>query len=369
MRLFHVTEVPPQPVAVPVAAPPVTRFGLSIIVTVLGFGGFLAFGVPTQMLSVPFGLWWCELIVFFGLPYVALQLSTREPLKALGLRRPWAAGAVFGFALGVVNFFAVVAPVQYLTQLITPKSLLEVYDAAQVFRDKGPFELAAIIAGVCIAAPLCEETFFRGLVQPGLNEKLSAPLAIITTGWIFSFFHLDPIGFMARWELGAVFGLLAWRTGSLWPGIFMHLANNLTSTVLYFVAKSQGVDETSDDPRIVAGIAGIGGLALLFVVLMARRFPQALQAPQRAEEERVTVNATRAVLPWVVGGVLSLAALLVFDFRGSMVRAIDTALPVRHPTAAIQAAREDAIHGEMSFSDYAKVRRTPAVTDAGVPPQ
>jgi uncharacterized protein len=339
----------------PVPAPVVSRFGLAVIVMFLGFGAFVSVGVVTQLLSVAFGLWWCEVVIFFGIPFLALQLGRRAPLKALGLRRPWVAGALFGFGLGVANFFAAAAPLQYLSQLVAPKELLDLYDAAQVFRDKGPFELAAIISGVCIAAPLCEETFFRGLIQPGLNEKLSAPLAILATGCIFSFFHLDPVGFLARWELGIVFGLLAWRTGSLWPGIFMHLANNLTSTVLYFIARGEP-DDGTNDPTSVAAIAGIGGLALLFVMLMARRFPQALEAPLRAEDERIKVEPGRVAAPWILGAALSLAALLIFDFRGSAVRAIDTILPVKHPTPTLQSAREDALHGQLGLGEYRKLR-------------
>src|SRR5262249_10861687 len=161
-----------------------------------------------------------------------------------------------------------------------------------------------------------------------------------------SLFHLDPVGFLARWELGIVFGLLAWRSGSLWPGIFMHLANNLTSTVLYFIGRGETADG-SDDPLAIAAIAGLGGLALLFVLLMARRFPKVLDAPQRAVEERIAVDPVRAVLPWAAGAVLSLAGLLVFDFRGSAVRAFDAMVPVKHPTPALHSAREDALHGEL----------------------
>jgi membrane protease YdiL (CAAX protease family) len=365
-------SLPPPPLTQEIVpAPPVSRFGLALIVTVLGFGAFLSIGVVTQLLSVAFGLWWCEIVIFFGLPFVALKLSGREPLKALGLRRPWVAGAVFGFALGVTNFFAAAAPLQYLSQLLTPKSLLELYDAAQVFRDKGPLELAVIIGGVTIAAPLCEETFFRGLLQPGINEKLSVPLTIITTGMIFSFFHLDPVGFLARWELGIVFGLLAWRTGSLWPGIFMHLANNLTSTVLYFIARGEP-DDGTNDPASVAAIAGVGGLLLLLVMLAARRFPSVLDAPARAEEVRVKADPRLVVMPWLFGAFLSLAALLAFDFRGSAVRAIDSVFPVKHPDASLKDARDRALRGDLSLGDYRRARlgnKDAGVTDAPAPPQ
>ena len=58
----------------------------------------------------------------------------------------------------------------------------------------------------------------------------TARAGLVTTAFVFSAFHLDPVGFLARFELGLLFGLFFFRTGSLWPGIAAHAANNLVST-------------------------------------------------------------------------------------------------------------------------------------------
>jgi membrane protease YdiL (CAAX protease family) len=367
------SDAPPDPVQTIVPASPVTRAQLAIICCVLAFLVFVSVGVATQLLSLPFGLWWSELFIFFGIPYVALTLSGRAPFRAVGMRKPWLSGAVFGFALGVTNFFAVVAPMMFLSQKIAPKWLLELYNFAKVFEDKPPVELAFIVLGVCIAAPLCEEFFFRGVVQLGLNQVMSPPVAILVTGAIFSAFHLDPVGFIARWELGIVFGLLVWRTGSLWPGIFLHLANNATTTALYFLTKDQTADPT-DDATTIAAISGIGGLALLAVIFVARRFPGTFEAPARAEEVRITPNRQRT-LGFLFGAAgLSIALLLAIDFRGSVVNAIDSGLPVKNPSAELKAQRDAALKGDLTLSAYGKarsqfgLRRETSKPDAGRSP-
>lgn len=306
---------------------------------------------------MPFGLWWCELFLFFGIPYVALRLAGRQPFKSTGFTRPWLAGCALGFGLGVANFFAAVAPIQFISQKLAPKELLELYDATKVFQDKTPLELALIVAGVCIAAPLAEEYFFRGALQRGWAERLGPVAAIVFTGAVFSAFHLDPIGFLARWELGVLFGVLAWRSGSLWPGIFAHLANNLTSTCLYFTLKDEPQDPSEDVTAILA-IAGLGGIALLGVLLLARRFPAALQSPEPAADtpER---HATPALpLQWSIGSVGAIAALLLLDFRGSVVRGIDLAVPVKKPSEALKTKRQQLLDGTGgSFGDYLQARR------------
>jgi membrane protease YdiL (CAAX protease family) len=371
-----VTEPPADPglpsvPAAPAAPPPVTPVpsmslsGLASLVTALGFIGFITIGGLTQLASVPFGLWWCELFLFFGVPYVALRLSGRDAFHSTGFTRPWAAGCAFGFALGLTNFFAAVAPIQFIAQKLAPKSWLDLYDAAKVFQDKGPIELAVIVLGVCVAAPLGEEYFFRGTLQRGWATRMGPVTAIVFTGAVFSAFHLDPIGFPARWELGVLFGLLAWRSRSLWPGIFAHLANNLTSTLLYFTLKDQPQDPT-DDATAVLAIAGLGGLALLGVLIVGRRFPAALRSPQPAREVEQPAASPLLPLQWMLTGLGLFALLLIFDFRGSVVRGIDMATPVKNTSDALKATREKALHGQVPLLEYFNARRdAPSGRDAG----
>lgn len=346
--------------------PSLSASGLASLVTALGFIGFLTIGSVTQLASVPFGLWWCELFLFFGVPFVALRFAGKDALLTTGFTRPWVAGCLFGFALGFANFFAAVAPIQFIAQKLAPQSLLDVYDASKVFQDKSPLELAVIIGGVCIAAPIAEEFFFRGALQRGWGERMGPVAAIVLTGAVFSAFHLDPIGFAARWELGVLFGLLAWRTGSLWPGIFAHLANNLTSTCLYFALKDQPQDPTEDVTAILA-IAGLGGLVLLAVLFAGRQFGGALQSPRPAVDTPSPHASPLLALSWMATGLTAIVVLLLVDFKGSMVRAIDMMMPVKNPPPQLKVERQAVLDGEQTYSGYFAARKNakPRPADAG----
>ena len=76
----------------------------------------------------------------------------------------------------------------------------------------------------------------------------------------FAVLHGDPVGMIARVELGALFGLLVLWTGSLWPAIAAHAANNLIGAALlvYTTERPQALSgERGDLAQTVAlGLAG-----------------------------------------------------------------------------------------------------------------
>lgn len=353
----------------PVQVPALNRAMLAVVVAVLGFLGFLTVGIGVQLFSVPFGLWFSEIFVFFAIPFVLLRLSGRAVLPTIGLGRPWAAGLALGFALGVANFFAAAMPLMWLGQQLAPHEWLELFDSTVIFKDKSTLELVTILSAVSIAAPVCEETFFRGVLQPGAMSVLSPVRAVVLTAFWFSFCHLDPIGFFARWELGIVFGLLAWRTGSLWPSIAAHLANNLTSSVLFLATRDIADDATASEAAQLLTVAGVGGLLLVGTLWLARAWPSALRAPRPAAETlQPAPSPLKAVGPWLLAAAVSFGAFIVVNPRGAAVNAIDMATTIRPPKKDapdeeraqwehLRTMRRQALEGELPLRDYFEERR------------
>jgi membrane protease YdiL (CAAX protease family) len=84
---------------------------------------------------------------------------------------------------------------------------------------------------VCVAAPIVEETVFRGVLYRWLRSNLSMTPAMLLSGAVFALFHFIPILFLPLAGLGA---LLAWiyeRSGSLWPGVIVHGLFNLVGII------------------------------------------------------------------------------------------------------------------------------------------
>ncbi|MEM6345787.1 MAG: CPBP family intramembrane glutamic endopeptidase [Bacteroidota bacterium] len=82
-----------------------------------------------------------------------------------------------------------------------------------------------------ILPAICEEAFFRGLIQRQLGRHLNPHVAIWIAAAIFSFIHFQFLGFFSRWVLGAMLGYFLYYSGSLWPSIFAHFCFNAISVV------------------------------------------------------------------------------------------------------------------------------------------
>ena len=142
--------------------------------------------------------------------------SVMQALRRLGVRsfRPgalkWMAAAI-----GAYLVFAAV----YAGLFGTP----EQKDIAEGFGTV-PVQILLIV----IAAPLSEELCFRGMLFGGLRERLPRLAAAFLSGLIFGGLHALT-GLSAVWPLiafGFILALLYEKTGSIVPGIILHMLNN-----------------------------------------------------------------------------------------------------------------------------------------------
>jgi uncharacterized protein len=323
---------------------------------------FVSVGSVVQLANLALGVWFTEVAVFFGVAFVALRAHGRDAWRATGFDSVSPRALGLGFALGLVNYLAWAAPLMAVSQKLFPKKILELFDGSQIFAHQSRPELVLIVLGVGLAAPVCEEYFFRGVFQRSLMTRLEPSAAIVVSALVFSIFHLDPVGFLARFELGVVFGLLAWRSGSVWPGIAAHAANNLFASLLFALAdKSKGDDELSW--LVVLGLF-VGGNVVL--IALARFAVGRLAVPRPAENVAIEpVGLLRGAIPWVVVSALAIGAVLALDWRGAVLKVGESAtpLPKQRSSPELEALREQARTGQVPFHDYFEARAQAA--DAG----
>lgn len=343
-------DTPPEPPLRP-------AFAFTVAWTVFAMTTFLFVGFAAQTMQLAWGLWFSEIILFLGLAVIGYQLIGFLPLRAMGLQRFDGRAFGLGFALGLVNYFAWAVPLMAAAQAIFPRSMVEQFDTSQIFSRATPLELAIVLAGVSIAAPLGEELFFRGFMQRGLELHRGAPRAIVVTAFVFSAFHLDPVGLTARFELGVLFGLLVWRSGSLWPAIAAHSANNLISSVLFLL--SGDAKEADLVWWMPVSLLVLGNAALFVLVRFAwNRLPVA--EPMAWVEGPVT-KPWRAFLPWVLAGLLSVGLVLAIDLRGVQLNLLDAKLQTgklisKRPE--VKELRAKARRGEAEVSEYEQLVRS-----------
>ena len=96
-------------------------------------------------------------------------------------------------------------------------------------------QLFSGIAGAlycCVMGPIIEEIGFRGLILGGLLKTRCRPwIAILISAIIFASFHGFGVPFVTAMLFGILVGWLYWRTGSIIPGIIIHIANNSLTAI------------------------------------------------------------------------------------------------------------------------------------------
>jgi len=199
-----------------------------VFIGVLLFGG-IVFGLisrepdRTLVALVPQG------ILFLGVPIaIAAMRTPSRPWRAVGFTRfkamdLWLVAVAMGVQIGVTLVFTLL--------FFTPEqdTLLEDVN----FSETTVAAVAAVFL-IVIAAPVTEETLFRGLFFGALRTRAPFWVAAGASGVLFGAVHLAS-GDVAVAGLLTLFGvILAWlyeRTGSLGPPIILHMVNNAIAII------------------------------------------------------------------------------------------------------------------------------------------
>lgn len=160
--------------------------------------------------------------------------------EELGLhRRNLPASLGLGFIGGSLTFWLAVAS-GLMSQAVFG-GLVDIERWLQGFFDVNVKDVTGIdilIVGIIIvvAAPICEEIFFRGYLYPAMRGQLGLWGAALLNGFLFSVVHFSVFGLLGRTFAGIVFCLLYEYNDNLWSPITAHAINNFVAFFLPLVA-------------------------------------------------------------------------------------------------------------------------------------
>jgi membrane protease YdiL (CAAX protease family) len=147
--------------------------------------------------------------------------SPRQVARRLGLRtfRP-SALKWMGAAIGAYLLFSIA----YLALVGEPHQ-------ENVAEDLGPVVVQVVL--IAILAPIAEETCFRGMLFGGLRVGMPRLAAALVTGLIFGGLHAtEGISVVPPLvAFGFILALLYEETGSIVPGILLHMLNNSVALI------------------------------------------------------------------------------------------------------------------------------------------
>jgi membrane protease YdiL (CAAX protease family) len=253
-------------------------FFLTLMVLYVGLGG------TAQGFRPAAGLAWTEVFVFLLPAVIAASGSNLLPSRFLLLaRRPTGRQVALGVASGVALFLAA-SGIMSLTTLLVPRHWVETFDVGRLFQGT-PGEKLAMALIATLLAPLAEEVAFRGYVLSALRTHLHPGAAVAASSILFAAMHLDPVRFPAVLFLGAYLAWLAWRSGSLWPAVAAHAANNGLGSLAVLAGTGDPAEEGTIAGALVLLAVGLAALAPLSIAWV-----RATPAPPAAVEDRVRID-------------------------------------------------------------------------------
>lgn len=157
-------------------------------------------------------------VLFFGKGYVRLSFGRIER------RTVWP-------AVGMSVLIAV-------AQAFALGSALLLFDVDLLYQGEELERRQQLLSGIagalhaCIFGPIVEEIGFRGLVLDGLLKTRCRPwLAILISALLFALLHGLGANFVTALLFGILAGWLYWRTGSIIPGLIIHVTNNSLTAI------------------------------------------------------------------------------------------------------------------------------------------
>lgn len=85
---------------------------------------------------------------------------------------------------------------------------------------------------VAVVPAICEELLFRGYVLRNFEKSMIPIVAIIVSGLLFGIYHIRLTQLIPLSVLGMLLAWMTMRTGSIWPAIVAHFANNASAVTL-----------------------------------------------------------------------------------------------------------------------------------------
>ncbi len=213
-------------------------------------------------------------VLGLALPVALLSwLHTSRPRSFLRLRRP--SLELAGLALlGLVALTPIVQWLGAVNQSIPLPEWLEALEASQLQLIRKVLESDAGVMFnllmLAVVPAFCEELLFRGYAQRQFERSLGVAGAIVISGVLFGLYHLRLSQVLPLAVLGLYLAYLVWRTGSLWPAVLVHFANNAFAVVLAEIATARSElslseIETMQMPWYIVG-AGLISFALIIYV-------------------------------------------------------------------------------------------------------
>lgn len=163
-------------------------------------------------------------VLFFR---ILMSGQQKEPMR-LGVRVPAETilliGAVIPVIMGAAEVNAIISGFVDFSSIID-NTLID-----------SPAKLIYSFIYTALVPGFCEEFLFRGTVLSNLLPY-GKTTAVVGSAVLFALMHGNPMQFFYAAAAGILLGIVYVRTGSVWPGMFIHIINNYISVLRQYFAE------------------------------------------------------------------------------------------------------------------------------------
>jgi ABC-2 type transport system permease protein/sodium transport system permease protein len=222
------------------------------------------------------------ILVFGAVPLLFAYLGHVDAWSGFGLRRPRVAALLAGLVLGG-SLWPWILELLWTARAVLPEMVQA--QASRVvlkMREAGPLGAMPLIV-----AAVCEELFFRGFLFQSLRRVCGPGLTITVTSLLFGLTHAALGGAVGLGQLlpatllGVVLGVVCWLSGSVWPGLLLHVCHNALLATLAQAGLTPDASSPSV-PLLATTVVGLRGTPDMAGVLLAMaRSAQSEAVPAR----------------------------------------------------------------------------------------
>ena len=213
-----------------------------------------------------------QVLLFVGVPLAVVWYLKLNAWKTFSIRLPrgrfWIGAVLIGASAWVVASEVAVLQTRIMgrgLQLAETEQMM-----LGLLNELGLVEALVLIA---VLPGFCEEFLFRGFLLSGVRRSAGKWGTLLVVGVVFGLFHLYGFKLLVTSLLGILLALVCWQSGSIWPGILIHMMHNAIAVCLVVepgFAEFLRLDTAATTGHLPAHILVPGvlafGLGLLFMM-------------------------------------------------------------------------------------------------------
>jgi membrane protease YdiL (CAAX protease family) len=135
-------------------------------------------------------------------------------------------------------------------------------------------EFLVVVFVICVTPAICEEVLFRGFTLGNLTKAAKPAAAIFLSGFLFAFYHFQPLNIVPLIILGWYLGFIVYYANSIWVGVICHFLNNFFAAYFLYAYGKQDFETpnlTGDELTSTIAAGTVSFLLFVSVILLYYR--------------------------------------------------------------------------------------------------